>query len=268
MSQLSDTQSESDSRGLPIDRVGIRGVRYPIRLEGQSTVGTFSLTVDLPADQRGTHMSRFVEILEQYHSSIDPAVFVEMVRRLRDRLHASYARVEMSASWFMTKAAPITGGHGTLEFETRWEIELQGREVLLTKVVVVPVSTVCPCSKAISERGAHNQRGHVTLAVRTAKPVPTNKLVALVEAGASCDLYSLLKRPDEKFVTERAYDNPVFVEDLVRNVAERTLELPGLLWFCVEAENFESIHNHNAYARIVGPTGLQPAPKAARKRRR
>jgi GTP cyclohydrolase I len=261
MSQLTDTQSEPDHRGLPIDRVGIRGLRYPVTIDGVPTVGTFAMTVDLPATQRGTHMSRFVEVLASCHHDLNEQSFLTMARTLRSRLNSTRSCVELAAPWFVEKLAPVSGGAAMLDYELHWLAEVNGRTAEFTQTVRIPVGTLCPCSKAISERGAHNQRGVVSVSLRRSKPVATAELIRLAEAAASSDLYSLLKRSDEKFITERAYDNPVFVEDLVRSIAEQVRSVPGLHWYRVEAENLESIHNHNAYAMIEG------AGKSAKKRR-
>jgi GTP cyclohydrolase I len=247
MSDLKDTQSERDDRQLPIDRVGVRSLRFPLRIRDrdsalQHTVATVSLAVDLPHHYKGTHMSRFVEVLHAHGSELTVATIAGMPMELIKKLHADKAHVEFRFPYFRAKKAPVSGAEGLLD----------SSDFVLT--VEVPVTTLCPCSKAISARGAHNQRGIVTLAVRFSEPVWIEDLIELVEASASAQLYSLLKRPDEKFVTEAAYDNPVFVEDLVRNVAQKAKSHPRLTWFRVEAENFESIHNHNAWAMIESPT--------------
>jgi GTP cyclohydrolase IB len=252
---LHDTQSQRDRRGIAIDRVGVRALRFPLRVRDkarsvQHTVATCALTVDLPHQFKGTHMSRFVEVLNES----GPELLVEKVplllRELARRLDSKKAHVTFEFPFFLEKKAPVTRAAGLMDYNVRFDAELARGRVDFVVTIIVPVTTLCPCSKAIAERGAHNQRGAVTLAVRFKKPLWVEDLIALVEASASCELYSLLKRPDEKAVTERAYDNPVFVEDLVRNVAARAAREPQIAWFCVEAENFESIHNHNAYARV------------------
>lgn len=252
---LKDTQSERDTRGLGISRAGISALRYPVaipRPEGGvvHTVATAALTVAVPASQRGTHMSRFVEEMHQASRAMDAAGVLALARRLRERLGADEAQVEMRFPWFIEKRAPVTGGGGYVDYEVVWEVTDREGGVRLLTSVTVPVATLCPCSKAISERGAHNQRGYATLTVETSEPVWPDVLIGLVEEAASCELFSLLKRPDEKFVTERAYDNPVFVEDLVREIGVRVARLEGVLGWRARAENFESIHSHNAVAVI------------------
>jgi GTP cyclohydrolase IB len=252
---LHDTQSQRDARGLPIDRVGVKNLRFPLRIRDrdhvdQATVATVSLAVDLPHQFKGTHMSRFVEVLHAHGHELTVAGVAGMPRALMKKLDSEKAHVELRFPYFRTKKAPVTGAEGLLDYGVVFEVNAEKNAVDFVVTVEVPVATLCPCSKAISARGAHNQRGHVTLAVRFREPVWIEDLIELVEASASAPLYSLLKRPDEKFVTEQAYDNPVFVEDLVRNVALRARQHPQITWFRVEAENFESIHNHNAYAVI------------------
>jgi GTP cyclohydrolase I len=256
MLELKDTQNEPDDREIPIDRVGVKGLRFPVEVRDkggavQRTVATVALTVDLPARFKGTHMSRFVEALHAHGGCLDVHSMVTLPREILGRLEAGKAHVSFEFPFFRAKAAPVSGIVGLLDYEVRFEMEAEaagGSDFVVT--VKVPVTTLCPCSKAISERGAHNQRGLVTYAVRFREPVWIEDLITLVERSASCELYSILKRPDEKAVTERAYDHPVFVEDLVRNVAARSNSQEAILWYRVEAENFESIHNHNAYAVI------------------
>ena len=256
MQELKDTQNERDDRCLPIDRVGVKGLRFPVEVRDkggsvQRTVATVSLAVDLPAHFKGTHMSRFVEALHAHGGCLDVHSIIHLPRELLSRLDARKAHIEIQFPFFLSKNAPVSGKPGLIDYEVRFEVESDSAgatDFIVT--VMVPVATLCPCSKAISERGAHNQRGIVTYSVRSSKPIWIEDLIALVERSASCELYSLLKRVDEKAVTERAYDNPVFVEDLVRNVASRSNAHQTITWYRVEAENFESIHNHNAYAVI------------------
>lgn len=253
---MTDTQNEADHREIPIDRVGVKGLRQPLEFADrdgriQHTIATMTLAVDLPAHLKGTHMSRFVEAMQEHGASLDLASAQVLPQDLLGRLNAQKACVIHEFTYFRSKAAPVSGKHGWLDYEVRLESELSAdgtSDFVIT--VMVPVATLCPCSKAISERGAHNQRGVVTYSVRCNKPLWIEDLIELVEASASCELYSILKRPDEKAVTERAYDNPVFVEDVVRNVASRSDALESITWYRVEAENFESIHNHSAYAVI------------------
>lgn len=256
MSELTDTQNETDDRLIPIDRVGIKGLRFPVEVRGrdgqsQRTVATAALTVDLPAHLKGTHMSRFVEALHEQSGILDVNSVEDLPRSLLDRLFAKRAFVEFQFPFFLSKAAPISGKVGFVDYEVRFSIDVDsdgGSDFVLT--VIVPVATLCPCSKAISERGAHNQRGTVTFSVRSSEPIAIEELIEIAEKSASCELYSVLKRPDEKAVTERAYDNPVFVEDVVRNVGAYSNADERITWYKIEVENFESIHNHSAYAVI------------------
>jgi GTP cyclohydrolase I len=252
---LKDTQSERDTRRLPIDRVGVKGLRYPVQVldkdrSTQSTVATVQLTVDLPHHFKGTHMSRFIEVLAAH----GPVIHVENIRDILEqtasRLQSSCAHLDIEFPFFLEKRAPATGSPGLMDYTVRFSATLQRRRLDFIVTAIVPVTTLCPCSKAISKSGAHNQRGQVSLSVRARKPMWIEDMVRLAEESASSELYSLLKRPDEKFVTERAYANPVFVEDLVRAVAQRCDRDKNILWYRVEVENFESIHNHNAYALI------------------
>jgi GTP cyclohydrolase I len=255
MPALTDTQSERDPRSVAITRVGVSALRYPVAIQrpdgGQfHTVAETSLTVSLPPEQRGTHMSRFVEELHLGHRSLSPAAVIELAKKLRTRLKAAGATVEVAVPWFIEKQAPVTGGMGYVDYQVTWRAAVTARSSRLQTTVRVPVGTLCPCSKAISDRGAHNQRGYATVTVETAKPLWPDALISLVESAASCELYSLLKRPDEKYVTERAYDRPVFVEDLVRDIAVGLRKVKGLRGHRIEAENLESIHSHNACALI------------------
>jgi GTP cyclohydrolase I len=252
---LHDTQSQRDARGIPIDRVGVKNLRFPLRIRDrdhaeQSTIATVSLAVDLPHHYKGTHMSRFIEVLHSHGHALTVANIAGMPRELMKRLDAEKAHAHFQFPYFRAKKAPVTKAEGLLDYGVIFDVDAEGDKIDFVVTVEVPVTTVCPCSKAISARGAHNQRGIVTLAVRFKEPVWIEELIEIVEASASAELYSLLKRPDEKHVTEQAYDHPVFVEDLVRNVAVRARQHPQIRWFRVEAENFESIHNHNAYAVI------------------
>ena len=253
--ELKDTQSEPDHRRIAIDRVGVKGVRFPIEIRDkahrtQATVAVVGLTVDLPHQFKGTHMSRFIEVLNAHGRVLHVDNVLRVVDELRARLDAEKAHADFEFPFFLEKSAPATGAVGLMDYGVRFEAATDGaaRDFVLT--VRVPVTTLCPCSKAISARGAHNQRGEVTFAVRSVRPIWIEDLIRLVERCASSELYSLLKRPDEKAVTERAYDNPVFVEDLVRNIAAHANGDANITAYRIEAENFESIHNHNAYARV------------------
>jgi GTP cyclohydrolase I len=252
---LTDTQAQRDERRIPIDRVGVRGLRYPMQIrdkarEVQHTIATATLTVDLPHHFKGTHMSRFVEVLSEFGPELHVDNIHTILRELTDRLDSVSAHVDFEFPFFLTKHAPVTRVPGMMDYTARFSATLEKGVIDFVLTVIVPVTTLCPCSKAISIHGAHNQRGQVTFSVRFSKPIWIEDLIRLVEQSASSELYSLLKRPDEKAVTERAYDNPVFVEDLVRNIASRANAVPEITWYRVEAENFESIHNHNAYALV------------------
>ena len=256
MKELKDTQNERDDRRIPIDRVGVKGLRFPVEVREkdgttQRTVATVALAVDLPEHYKGTHMSRFVEALNAHGGCLDVREMAALPRALLDRPNSRNAHVEFEFPFFRSKPAPVTGKPGMMDYGIRFEVEAShDGEIDFMVTVKVPVATLCPCSKEISDRGAHNQRGEVTYSVRFREPIWLEDLIELVERSASCELYSLLKRPDEKAVTERAYDHPVFVEDLVRNVASRSNAHEDIVWYRVEAENFESIHNHNAYATV------------------
>ena len=255
LTHLKDTQNEPDHRNIAIDRVGVKNLRYPMRIRDkahaeQHTIASVALTVDLPERFKGTHMSRFVEALNACGSKLHIDRVRGLLEMLAERLHAECAHVDFEFPYFMEKAAPVSGIKGLIDYNVQFNATLKQGVFDFVTTVIVPVATLCPCSKSISERGAHNQRGEVTFAVRSTQPVWLEDLIQLVEQSASCELYSVLKRPDEKAVTERAYDNPVFVEDLVRNIAVRANREESIVWYKVEAENFESIHNHNAYALV------------------
>lgn len=257
MQELKDTQNELDTRQISIDRVGVRDIRFPIVVSDkehrtQSTVATVALMVDLPEKYKGTHMSRFVEALHEHKRYLDVHTALRLPNKLLDKLSAQRARVEIAFPFFRLKKAPVTGNEGMMDYDVRFEIDAErGKPGQFTLTIKVPVTTLCPCSKAMSEHSAHNQRGIVTYSVRfSGKAVWIEDLIDMIENCASCQVYSLLKRPDEKFVTDHAYDHPVFVEDLVRNVAVATEHYNAFSWYRVEAENFESIHNHNAYAMV------------------
>jgi GTP cyclohydrolase I len=252
---LHDTQNQRDRRGIPIDRVGVRELRYPIQVRDkartlQHTIATVSLMVDLPHHFKGTHMSRFVEVLNQFGPELHVVNVPRLLRSLTERLDSKKAHVIFDFPFFLEKQAPVTKAAGMMDYQVQFDATLVRGKVDFVVTVIVPVTTLCPCSKAISIHGAHNQRGEVKFAIRYKKPLWIEDMIRIVETSASSELYSLLKRPDEKAVTERAYEHPVFVEDLVRNIAARSNKEPNITWYKVEAENFESIHNHNAYALI------------------
>ena len=253
--KLQDKQNERDHRELRIDKVGVRGLRFPIQIRDkahlvQNTIATIGMYVDLPQEFKGTHMSRFIEVLNAHGNMVHVENITDILHAMRKKLRANTAHLEMEFPFFLTKKAPVTGMEGLMDFTARFDATACGNEIDFMLTVIAGVTTLCPCSKAISENGAHNQRGNVTVKIRSRQAVWIEDLIALVESSASSELYSLLKRQDEKAVTERAYDNPVFVEDLVRNVALKLNAHPDVTWYKVEAENFESIHNHNAYACI------------------
>jgi GTP cyclohydrolase I len=254
--RIPDVQSSADTRRLAIDRVGIKSIRHPARIKEraggiQHTVAHFNMDVGLPHQFKGTHMSRFVEILEAHEREISPDTFRMMLREMVRKLEAETGHIEMTFPYFVSKKAPVSGVASLMDYEVTFVGDLRdGRETFTLKVVV-PVTSLCPCSKKISERGAHNQRSHVTIAARINTFVWIEELIDIAEGEASSELYGLLKRPDEKFVTEAAYDNPKFVEDLVRDVAARLNADSRVSAYVVESENFESIHNHSAYAMIA-----------------
>ena len=252
---LTDKQNEPDVRGLRIDKVGVRGLRIPLQVRDksrdlQNTVAKVGMFVDLPKEFKGTHMSRFVEVLNSHGSMVHVENIPDMLRAMQAKLHAQSAHLEMEFPFFLVKKAPVSGKEGVLDYNVRFDAAMHGQDLDFLLTVRATVTTLCPCSKAISKYGAHNQRGEVTVQIRSEKIVWIEDVIALVEASGSSEMYSLLKREDEKAVTERAYENPVFVEDLVRNVALRLNAHPDVAWYRVEAENYESIHNHNAYACI------------------
>jgi GTP cyclohydrolase I len=250
-------QSTPDTRRLPIDKVGIKDIRHPVLVKDRSqgvqhTIANFNMYVHLPHNFKGTHMSRFVEILNSHDMELSVESFRDMLAEMAERLEARVGHIEMSFPYFINKAAPVSGVQSLMDYQVTFAGEIREGGYTMTIKVVVPVTSLCPCSKEISAYGAHNQRSHVTIKARTKGFVWIEDLVAYAEEEASCQLYGLLKRPDEKFVTERAYDNPKFVEDMVRDVAARLNADDRIEWYVVESENFESIHNHSAYALIEG----------------
>jgi GTP cyclohydrolase I len=254
---IPDVQSSVDTRRLAIDRVGIKGIRHPARVRDktggvQHTVAQFNMYVHLPHNFKGTHMSRFVEILNSHEREISVESFEQILREMVQRLEAKAGHIEMSFPYFVNKAAPVSGVESLMDYDVTFFGDIDQGEYRFTMRVVVPVTSLCPCSKGISDYGAHNQRSHVTVTARTRGFVWIEDLVRICEDQASCELYGLLKRPDEKYVTERAYDNPKFVEDMVRDIAAVLNRDARIERYVVESENFESIHNHSAYALIEG----------------
>jgi GTP cyclohydrolase I len=252
---MPDVQGSTDTRQIAINRVGIKSIRHPVKVLDRSggvqhTIAMFNMYVSLPHNFKGTHMSRFVEILNSHEREISVENFPAMLRDMVEKLEAQSGHIEMNFPYFINKAAPVSGVESLMDYDVTLIGEICHGEIVPTIKVVVPVTSLCPCSKKISARGAHNQRSHVTAQVRINDHVWIEEIVQLIENEASCELYGLLKRPDEKYVTERAYDNPKFVEDMVRDVAARLNDEPRVDSYVVESENFESIHNHSAYALI------------------
>jgi GTP cyclohydrolase I len=254
-SEIEDVQAREDTRRIAINKVGIKDIRHPVvvkdRSDGeQHTIANFNMYVNLPHNFKGTHMSRFVEILNQHEKEISVESFKVMMAEMTERLEAESGHIEMNFPYFVNKTAPVSGVKSLLDYNVTLTGEITGNKIHTYIKVVVPVTSLCPCSKKISDYGAHNQRSHVTVNIRTCDFIWIEEIIDLVEKEASCELYGLLKRPDEKFVTERAYDNPKFVEDMVRDVAARLNQDDRICAYVVESENFESIHNHSAYALI------------------
>ena len=261
---IADVQSSADTRRIAIDRVGIKDIRHPVRVKDRSegeqhTIANFNMYVYLPHNFKGTHMSRFVEILNRHEREITVDSFKGMLVEMAERLESEAGHIEMSFPFFVNKRAPVSGVQSLMDYQVTLVGEIKDGEPAMFIKVVVPVTSLCPCSKEISDRGAHNQRSHVTVSVRTREFVWIEEIIELVEREASCQLYGLLKRPDEKFVTEHAYDNPKFVEDMVRDVASRLNQDERIGAYVVESENFESIHNHSAYALIERDKDRAPA---------
>jgi GTP cyclohydrolase I len=254
-SPIEDVQNTVDTRHLAIDKVGIKSIRHPVVVKDKSggeqhTVAMFNMYVHLPQQFKGTHMSRFVEILNMNEHAISVESFETILREMVKRLEAESGHVEMTFPYFVNKSAPVSGVKSLLDYEVTFIGEIHHDQFEITVKVLVPVTSLCPCSKKISSYGAHNQRSHVTVTALINDFIWIEDIIDLVEKQASCELYGLLKRPDEKFVTERAYDNPKFVEDMVRDVAAQLDAEKRILAYTVESENFESIHNHSAYALI------------------
>jgi len=254
LAEVEDVQARADTRQLPINRVGIKEIRHPVKVRDRSageqhTIATFNMYVSLPHNFKGTHMSRFVEIL---HTGREISVesFRKMLETMTTRLEADAGHVEMNFPFFVMKKAPVSGVESLMDYRAALIGERRDGSTEMWVRVVVPVTSLCPCSKKISEYGAHNQRSHVTITAKLRTHMWIEELIDIAESEASCELYGILKRPDEKHVTERAYDNPKFVEDMVRDVATRLNREDRIGAYVVESENFESIHNHSAYALI------------------
>lgn len=260
MNAIADVQSSPDQRNMPINQVGIKDLHFPLQIQSaegvQHTIARIGMTVALPASQKGTHMSRFVALMEErQHLVLDFTSLHQLTLDMLERLDAQAGRIHISFPFFRKKAAPVSGITSFLDYAVTWqgEVSVSGEYSHQIKVLA-PVTSLCPCSKEISQYGAHNQRSHVTVTLTCHKQeVSIEEIIDLVENKASCQLYGLLKRPDEKYVTEHAYENPKFVEDMVRDIAVALKNDPRIDCFSVESENFESIHNHSAYALIEYP---------------
>ncbi len=252
---MADVQNQKDSRNLAIDKVGVKDIRYPItvldRDKGrQQTIAAINMYVDLPHQYKGTHMSRFIEVLNYHSHDINLKNLRGLLEDMKRRLEASRAHIEISFPYFIAKQAPISHAAALMEYHITYLASLDEQGLDLVVKLTVPITTLCPCSKEISASGAHNQRGLVSLAVRFNRFIWIEDLIALVESSASCEIFSLLKREDEKYVTETAYANPRFVEDVVREISLKLTGDHNITWFAVGVENMESIHNHSAYAFI------------------
>lgn len=252
---MKDIQSTFDSRGIGIDKVGIKNIKYPIVVldranRVQHTIANINMYVDLPKQFKGTHMSRFVEILNEHRGNINIRDYPNILDKMQKRFNAKSAHLEIEFPYFIGKRAPVTQAHSLMEYNCKFIGVKNGDGTDFILMVSVPVLTLCPCSREISRYGAHNQRSFVTVHLRFKGLVWIEEIVEVVEGSASGQLYSLLKRPDEKYITEYAYDNPMFVEDVVREVAQRLKKNKKIISFSVEAENLESIHNHNVYAYV------------------
>jgi GTP cyclohydrolase I len=253
---MPDVQSGGDTRRVAIDRVGVKNVTYPIRLRTkdgseQTTVAKINMYVSLPHYQKGTHMSRFLEVLNaQTSEPLTPEMIPGIARAIREKLNAETAHFEAEFTYFIKKAAPVTGMPGLMDYQVRFECTTNGTTDFIMSVAA-PATSLCPCSKEISEYGAHNQRCRIEAKVKTNGMLWIEELVELLERAASCPVFAVLKRPDEKWVTERAYENPKFVEDIVRDLAVTLESDRRIAWYEINSENFESIHSHNAYAQIT-----------------
>src|SRR5579864_5573466 len=251
---VEDVQGRADHRRIPINQVGIKDIRHPVKVKDRSngeqhTIASFNMYVNLPHDFKGTHMSRFVEILHG-EREISVNSFRSMLTEMREKLDADAGHIEMTFPFFVMKRAPVSGVESLMDYQASLIGEICKDQTKTWIRVQVPVTSLCPCSKKISDRGAHNQRSHITIKAQLSEHIWIEELIDIAESEASCELYGILKRPDEKYVTERAYDNPKFVEDMVRDVAVRLNNEPRVCAYVVESENFESIHNHSAYALI------------------
>jgi GTP cyclohydrolase I len=259
---LPDVQASVDRREIAIQRVGIRSITLPVTVAGQHglqhSIATIAMYVMLPADQKGTHMSRFIDVMQQHAEPLSAGSMRQLLAAMLRRLEASEGAIEVEMPYFIRKAAPVSGVESLLDYRLTLRAD-QGRDgARITQQVVVPVTSLCPCSKKIADYGAHNQRSHVTIAAELLGDLSVEEQVRIAEGAASCEVWAMLKRSDEKYVTERAYDNPKFVEDVVRDVALALARDPRVGAYRIECENFESIHNHSAYALIERGRRDQP----------
>jgi GTP cyclohydrolase I len=254
---IPDVQNSADTRQIAINKVGIKAIRHPVKVQDKSTgvqhtIAMFNMYVGLPHNFKGTHMSRFVEILNSHEREISVENFAVMLRDMVIKLEAETGHIEMNFPYFINKTAPVSGVQSLMDYDVTFIGDICHGQIATSVKVVVPVTSLCPCSKKISDYGAHNQRSHITLETKLRSLMSIEELVRVAEEEASCEVFGLLKRPDEKWVTERAYDNPKFVEDLVRDIAMRLMNEPRVAEWKVISENFESIHNHSAYAELHG----------------
>jgi GTP cyclohydrolase I len=251
---IEDVQNRHDSRNMPINKVGIKDIRHPFVFTDnntdQPTIGTFNLSVNLAHDQKGTHMSRFVALLNEDCKRLSIKEFSSLLEKMTHLLEADTGYIHASFPYFVNKSAPITGVKSLMDYQVSLDGSWSASTSNIDISVIIPVTSLCPCSKKISDYGAHNQRSHITVKATVADDIFIDDIIQLVEKQASSELFSLLKRPDEKYVTEQAYDNPKFVEDVVRDIANALNDEKHILAYTLEAENFESIHNHSAYAVI------------------
>lgn len=250
---IQDIQSSKDSRNIALNKVGIKQLLHPVIIEdgalpSQHTLAKFSMFVSLPATARGTHMSRFVEILNEAETKLGVSHTPLMLEKIISRLNADNAYYEAHFPFFITKSAPVSGAKSLMDYQVTLSGKIESGQLTNQITVAVPVTSLCPCSKQISDYGAHNQRSEITLKAVTNGQISIHDLIQLIESQATCELFGILKRGDEKWVTEKAYDNPKFVEDVVRDIAIRLEKLDSVLAYEIASENFESIHNHSAYA--------------------
>ncbi|MCL4131527.1 UNVERIFIED_CONTAM: hypothetical protein GTU68_026297, partial [Idotea baltica] len=252
---IEDVQGLIDSREIPINRVGIKDISHPITIQNKdgsssASIATFSMSVSLPEDQKGTHMSRFLEMLNETETIISAKKFHRLLIDMVERLEAQNGYIEMQFPYFLEKTAPVSKVKSLMDYQVSLVGQIENGHIDSTLEVTIPVKSLCPCSKKISEYGAHNQRSHLTVGINCSNSLWLDELIKSVEAQASAELYAILKRPDEKYITEQAYNNPKFVEDVVRDVANEFDNNDKITRYFVHAENFESIHNHSAFAVI------------------